>query len=674
MTAKADIIMTSDASRIAELRKLIRVHDRKYYVEAAPVVSDREYDQFMNELNELEAKHPELITPDSPTQRIGDAPVDELVQVPHRVPMLSIDNSYSPEELKEFAARSAKALPGENVEWVVELKIDGVAVSVVYEKGQLVRAVTRGNGQVGDDITHNIKTVVGVPLSLIGDDVPPVLEFRGEVYMTNADLVLLNERQKENGGQLYANTRNVAAGSIRLLDPRLCAERKLRLFVHGVGYCEGVKATTHMEFLKEVGSYGLPPTPMVEVFPNFDAALAHCEELIEKLHEIDFEVDGLVLKVNRFDQRERLGARSKSPRWLVAYKFEKYEASTKVNQIWISVGKSGALTPIAELEPVQIAGTLISRSSLHNVEEIERKDVREGDIVIVEKAGKVIPHIVRVEKHERKTELPRFDFPKTCPECGTPAVKDEEGVYIRCPNLDCPAQVRQRLRFFATRNAMDIEGLGDKLVDQLVASKLVIKYGDLYRLTFDQVENLERMGKKSAENLLEGIQASKSRGLARLLNALAIRHVGQRVAQILAQHFGSMEAMQAASLESLSKVEGVGPIIAQSVFDYLRSDYGSQTIADLRAQGLDMTTPKKVLPAGGGKLAGKTIVVTGTLSKYSRDEIKELIEQHGGKPSSSVSKKTDYLLAGEEAGSKLAKAQELGVKVISEEEFDGLIA
>ena len=314
MTAKAKIIMTSDASRILELRKLIRIHDRKYYVDAAPVISDREYDQFMSELKELEAKHPQLITPDSPTQRIGDAPVDELVQVAHRVPMLSIENSYNPEELKEFAARTQKALPGETVEWVVELKIDGVAVSVIYENGQLVRGVTRGNGQVGDDITHNIKTVAGVPLSLVGDDIPPVLEFRGEVYMTNADLVLLNEKQKQAGGQLYANTRNVAAGSIRLLDPRLCAERKLRLFVHGVGYCEGVKATTHMEFLQEVGSYGLPPTPLVECFPNFDAALAHCDELIESLHEIDFEVDGLVLKVNRFDQRERLGARSKRPR------------------------------------------------------------------------------------------------------------------------------------------------------------------------------------------------------------------------------------------------------------------------------------------------------------------------------------------------------------------------
>jgi DNA ligase (NAD+) len=666
--------MTSPAARIDELRSLIRFHDRKYYVEAAPVISDRDYDRFMEELKKLETNHPELVTPDSPTQRIGDQPVDDLVQVPHRVPMLSIDNSYSEEELREFAARASKGLSGEPIEWVVELKIDGVAVSIIYENGLLMRGVTRGNGQVGDDVTHNIRTVTGVPLRLVGDKVPPILELRGEVYMTNADLVQLNERQKERGLPAYANTRNVVAGSIRLLDPRLCAERKLRLFVHGVGYCEGVKATTHMEFLKEVGTYGIPPTPFVEVFPNFDAAMAHCEGLIEKLHEIDFEVDGLVLKVNRFDQRERLGARSKSPRWLVAYKFEKYEASTRVNQIWISVGKSGALTPIAELEPVQIAGTTISRSSLHNVEEIERKDVREGDIVIVEKAGKVIPHIVRVEKHERKTELPQFVFPKTCPECGTPAVKDEEGVYIRCPNLDCPAQVRQRIRFFATRNALDIEGLGDKLVDQLVAQKLVVKYGDLYRLTFEQLVDLERMGKKSADNLLAGIQASKGRGLDRLLNALAIRHVGQRVAQILAQHFGSMEALEAATLDELGNVNEIGPTIAQSVYDFLQSDYGRDTIADLRSLGIGMQAPKKAAPAGGGKLAGKKIVVTGTLKKYSRDEIQELIQQHGGTPTSSVSKKTDFVLAGEEAGSKLQKAQELGVKVMSEEEFDEIIA
>ena len=664
--------MPTTAQRIAKLREEIRGHDRKYYVEAAPTITDREYDQLLDELKRLEAAHPELITPDSPTQRIGDAPVPELTQVAHRLPMLSIENSYDANEVREFAARTAKGLDDENTEWVVELKVDGVAVSVLYEKGLLVRGVTRGNGQVGDDITHNLRTVLGAPLRLDGD-VPPVLEVRGEIYINNADLVVINERQQERGEAVYANTRNLAAGSLRALDPRVCAERRLRLLVHGVGYCEGLTATTHMEFLEQVRSFGLPATPLVKCLPNIDEALAYCDSLVEQLHDLDFEVDGLVLKVNRFDQRERLGTRSKSPRWVVAYKFEKYEATTKLNEIRVQVGKTGAITPVAELEPVQLAGTIVSRASLHNAEEIERKDIRKGDVVVVEKAGKIIPHIVRVEKHERKGDPPAFAFPKKCPECDTPLVKDEGGVYIRCPNPLCPAQVRERLRFFATRNAMDIEGLGDKLVDQLVATGLVKGYGDLYRLTLEQLVELERMGQKSAENLLAGVATSKSRGLARLLNALSIRHVGQRVAQVLAEHFGSMEALEKATADELSSVHEIGDVIAKSVFDFLHGDYGSQTIADLKQLGINMESPKRQLPAGGGALAGKTIVVTGTLQKYSRDSIQEAIQKHGGRASSSVSKKTDYVLAGADAGSKLDKAKQLGVKVIDEAEFERLI-
>ena len=660
--------------RISDLRDEIRRHDYLYYVKAEPEITDREYDKLYGELKQLEAQHPELITPDSPTQRIGDRPVPELTQVRHKVPMLSIENSYSEDEVREFAARAAKGLGGENVEWVVEMKVDGVAISVIYENGVLARAVTRGNGEVGDDVTHNVRTIADVPLRLHGSDVPPVVELRGEVYMTNSDLVRLNERQKAAGLQLYANTRNCAAGSIRLLDPRLAAERSLRLFVHGVGYCQGHLAKNHMEFLRDMSSWGVPPTPDVKCFASIDEAIAHCNEMVARLHEHDFEVDGLVLKVNDFAQRDRLGARSKSPRWVVAYKFEKYEAVTKVNEIWISIGKSGQMTPIAELEPVQIAGTVVSRASLHNADEVERKDVRQGDIVVVEKAGKIIPHIVRVEKHERKEDLAKFVFPSECPDCKTKLVKDEGGVYIRCPNLDCPAQVRQRLRYFATRNAMDIEGLGDKLVDQLVGARLVIRYGDLYRLTEPQILSLERMGKKSADNLLAGIEASKGRGLARLLNALAIRHVGQRVAQVLADHFGSMEALQKASLEQLSTAPEIGEIIAKSVYDFLHSEYGRETIEDLKAVGLSMEAEKRAAPPpGGGALAGKTIVVTGTLKSYSRSDIEETIEKHGGKATSSVSKKTDFVLAGEEAGSKLEKAHKLGVKVISEEEFRKLI-
>jgi DNA ligase (NAD+) len=665
--------MASDpAQRIERLREEIRYHDRKYYIEAAPEISDLEYDRLVEKLKKLEAEHPELVTPDSPTQRVGDQPVEGLEQVPHRVPMLSIDNTYSVAELEKYAERTAKLLPGEPIEWVVELKIDGVAVSLVYEDGVLARGLTRGNGRVGDDVTHNVRTVGGVPLRLAGDRVPAVLEVRGEVYMTNSDLVLLNEAQEKKGEPPFANTRNVTAGSIRLLDPRICAQRRLRFFGHGIGMAEGLRAQTHVEFLDELQGYGLPATPHVECFDSFSAAVEHCEGLIERLHLLDFEIDGLVLKVNRFDQRERLGATSKSPRWLIAYKFEKYEATTRVNAIRVQVGKTGAITPVADLEPVELAGTIVSRASLHNADEIERKDVRPGDVVVVEKAGKIIPHVVRVEKHERKKPLRKYVFPDQCPECATKLVKDEGGVYIRCPNLECPAQVKERIRYYASRNAMDIEGLGDKLVDQLVGQGLVRNYGDLYRLQLDQLMGLERMGRKSSENLLSGVEASKERGLARLLNALAIRHVGARVAAVLAESFGSMDALMEAGVEQLGEINEIGPIIAESVHDYLHSQVGRKTIADLRRLGVNM---ESAAPAAEGAqvLQGKTLVVTGTLQRYTRDEIKELIARHGGRAASSVSSKTDYVVAGEKAGSKLAKAQKLGVTVLTEEQFEALL-
>jgi len=661
------------ASEIERLRELIRHHDRKYYVEARPEISDLEYDRLMNELKQLEAKHPALVTADSPTQRVGEEPVAYLKQVTHRVPMLSIDNTYSVDELRKYGERITKLLAGEPIEWVVELKIDGVAVSLIYEKGVLVQAATRGNGRVGDDITHNVRTLADVPLRLADENPPPVLEVRGEVYMTNTDLAALNEEQKRRGKEVYANTRNCAAGSIRLLDPRLCAERNLRLYCHGLGYSEGFAIQGHMEFFDRLRELGLPAAPQVTCWPDLEAAIVHCEELIERLHELDFEVDGLVLKVNRYLQRERLGTTSKSPRWLIAYKFEKYEATTRLLGIRVQVGKTGTITPVADLEPVTLAGTVVRRASLHNAEEIERKDVRIGDVVVVEKAGKVIPHIVRVEKHERKTEPPPFLFPTECPECGTRLIKDEGGVYIRCPNAECPAQVAERIRYFASRNAMDIEGLGDKLVEQLVRDGLVRRYGDLYRLTVEQLVELERMGRKSSENMVAGVAASKERGLARLLNALSIRHVGARVAVLLAQRFGSMDALRAASLEQLSGVPEIGPVIAKSVYEFLQSDFGSHTIDDLAAVGVTMELPESERPAQDGALRGKTVVVTGTLTKYKRDEIEALIIKQGGRAASSVSKKTDFLVAGEDVGSKLAKAKELGVRVLTEEDFDKLI-
>ena len=667
--------MSTPEQRINELRKQIRYHDRKYYVEASPEISDLQYDKLLRELEDLEQQHPELVTPDSPTQRVGEMPVDHLDPVEHRVPMLSIGNTYSLEELRAYGARIAKLLPGEKIGWVVELKIDGVAVSLTYENGTLVQGATRGDGKTGDDITHNARTVLGVPLRLSGDNPPPLLEVRGEIYMTNSDLVTLNERQREQGEEPYKNTRNVAAGTIRLLDPRICAERKLRLFSHGVGASEGLQATNHMEFLAELSSYGLPATPHVEAFEDFEGAVAHCEDLVGRLHELDFEVDGLVLKVNQFDQREKLGYTSKSPRWVIAYKFEKYEATTTLNEIRVQVGKTGAITPVAELEPVELAGTTVSRASLHNADEIERKDVRVGDVVVVEKAGKIIPHIVRVEKHERKKNARKFQFPTHCPECKTELIKDEGGVYIRCPNLECPAQLKERIRHFASRNAMDIEGLGDKLVDQLVSAELVSGFADLYALTLEQVTALERMGKKSAENLLSGIEASKERGLERLLTGLSIRHVGTRVATLLAHEFSTIDALQAASVETLSEVNEIGPIIAESVHEFLHHDYGQRVIESLAAAGVKMeaATAPAAAASEDGALAGKTLVVTGTLTKYTRDEIQALIVQHGGRAASSVSSKTDYVVAGEKAGSKLAKAEKLAVPVLSEDEFEALL-
>ena len=659
---------------IEQLREEIRHHDRLYYVESRPELTDLEYDKLLQSLKQLEKEHPELVTPDSPTQRIGDQPVSHLESVTHRLPMLSIDNTYSVEELREYQQRTQKLVPDEKIEWLVELKIDGAAASVFYENGVLSLGVTRGNGIVGDNVTHNVRTIADLPLKLTGSNLPAVLEVRGEVYITNSDLAELNKAQVEKGLSPFANPRNTAAGALRLQSAHECADRKLRMFCHGVGYTEGLDANDNAAFLDQIRGFGLPATPHYRKCTDFNEAVDYCDELIELLPSLDFEVDGIVLKVNDFAQREQLGSTTKSPRWLVAYKFEKYEATTKLNRIDVNVGKTGAVTPVAILEPVQLAGTTVSRASLHNAEEIERKDVRVGDVVVVEKAGKIIPHIVRVEKQERKSKLPKFQFPTHCPECETKLIKDEGGVYVRCPSDTCLAKVRERIRYYATRNAMDIEGLGDKVVAQLVNSGLVKDYADLYSLTTDQLTQLERMGKASANSLLTGIEASKQRGLGRLLNALSIRHVGQRVAMILADEFGDIVKLEAATVEELNEVEEIGEIIAESIHEFLHGGFGSAIVQRLKDAGVNMaSTRTKAASAEGGPLDGMTLVVTGTLQRYKRDEIKSLIEDSGGRVASSVSKKTDYVVAGEKAGSKLDKAQKLGVKVLSEEEFETLV-
>ena len=669
--------MTASAARqIERLREQIRHHDRKYYVEAAPEISDRDYDRLLAELREFEERHPELVVADSPTQRVGDEPVPELESVRHRLPMLSIDNTYSAADLVSWGRRVEKLLHesgDEAIEWVLELKIDGVAVSLTYEHGLLVLGATRGNGTVGDDITHNVRTIHGVPLRLAIDSPPERIEVRGEVYMTNCDLVTLNQQQAEAGLAPFANTRNVAAGSIRLLDPRECAGRPLRFFCHGVGDATGLGAASQSELHEWAQQAGLPVAPRTRAFASLDALVEHGTSLIEELHSLDFEVDGFVVKVNRFDQQRRLGTTAKSPRWAIAWKFEKFEATTKLAGIRVQVGRGGTVTPVADLEPVELAGTIVRRASLHNADEVARKDVRVGDVLVVEKAGKVIPHVVRVEKHLRTHELEPWSPPTECPECGTALERDPEGVYIRCPNVDCPARCRERLKFFASRGAMDIEGLGDKLVEQLVATGLVKDYADLYALTAAQLEPLERMGEKSAQSLVEQIAASRSRGLVRVLNALGIRHVGPRVASLLCRRFPSLDQLRSASIDELSAVEDIGPVIAASVHEWLASSYGKRVLHGLERAGVALDVPESER-VGEGPLTGKTLVVTGTLSGFSRQEAEEAIRKAGGRASGSVSKKTDYVLAGEEAGSKLEKAEKLGVKVIDENEFRRLLA
>lgn len=664
-----------EQARVDELRRLIEHHNYLYYVEAKPEISDKEFDKLYDELKKLETDHPELITPDSPTQRVGGEPIGSFATVTHRLPMLSIDNTYNAVELRDFDRRVHKLLGGETIEYVVELKIDGVAISLTYEKGRFTVGATRGDGERGDDVTHNLKTVMGLPLRLRGSHSPALFEARGEVYMNRADLARLNRERVDQGLEPFANPRNSTAGSLKLLDPRLCAKRRLRLFTYAQGALEGIKPKNHTEILDFLRQFGFPVNGNIEVFDSIDKAIEYCDSWAERRNDLPYETDGMVVKVNDLEQRRRLGTTSKAPRWVVAYKFAAEQALTKLLTIEVSVGKTGTLTPVAHLEPVQLAGTTVKRASLHNADEIARKDIRVGDMVLVEKAGEIIPYVIRSEPSARKGDEKVFHFPKKCPVCGSPVERAEEEVAYRCTGINCPAQLKEKLRFYAHRNAMDIEGLGEALVDQLVDSQLVHSIPDLYRLTLEPLVELERMGKKSAQNLLEGIETSKKRGLARVLTGLGILHVGERMAEILADEFGNIDDLMTASADRLARIKGVGAVLAQSICKSFHSADGRKIIEDLRSQSVKLTQDPKPTPAqvGGPDLTGKTFVVTGTLEHYSREEIEGLIKQLGGKATGSVSKKTDCLVVGENAGSKLDKAKELGINILSEAEFNKLI-
>ena len=667
----------SETDRILELRREIERHNRLYYLDAQPEITDQEYDHLYRELVDLEAAHPELADPDSPTQRIGGQPLETFQTVEHEVPMMSIDNTYSPEEVREFEARLRRLLDqGQAVEYVVEPKIDGLALSLRYEAGRLVRAATRGDGRRGDDVTHNIRTVRDVPLRLAGENPPAVLVVRGEVYLAKSQFARINQEREAEGEPLFANPRNAAAGSLKQLDPRITAQRGLRFFGYAIGLVEGASPpATQMAVLNLLKKLGLPVNPNIELFADLEKLIASFDERLRRRHELDYEIDGLVIKVNSLDQQRRLGATSKAPRWCIAYKFAAEQAATKLLAVTLQVGKTGTITPVAELEPVLLAGSTVSRASLHNFDEVERKDVRVGDTVVVEKAGEIIPQVVEVRRDLRPGHLPPIAPPRTCPVCDGPAVRDPEGVYVRCINPSCPAQRKERLRYFAGRDQMDIEGLGAALVEQLVDSGLVTGPADLYTLTAEQLEDLERMGRKSSENLVRAIAESKGRSLDRVLAALNIRHVGGHVAELLAQAYGSIEAIIEAATdpETLQTVSGIGPVVAQSISDFFAGQAGRALVERLKAAGLTMKADRSAAPAAEQVLSGKTLVVTGTLETFSRQEIETIIKQLGGKAGGSVSKKTSYVVAGEEAGSKLDKARKLGVPVLSEKEFLKLI-
>ena len=656
-----------------QLRQEIEKHNRLYYDQAEPVVSDREYDALYRELIDLETAHPELRTSDSPTNRVGSKPLEGFTQVRHRTPMLSLDNTYSPEEVTAFFQRIAKTLGRERIPMLIEPKIDGVAVALFYRQGEFEHAITRGDGTVGDDITGNIRTIQSLPLELRGDRVPEELEVRGEVFMPREAFGQLNEWREANGESAFKNARNATAGSLKQLDPRITARRPLDCIIHSAGYLSPSRMVgAQSELFELLDGLGLHRSEKVWRAETADELWEAIEALDRTRGDFAYETDGAVIKVDEFALREELGFTSKAPRWAMAYKFAAERVTTRLLEIVIQVGRTGVLTPVANLEPVFVAGTTVSRATLHNEEELRRKDIRIGDQVIIEKAGEIIPAVVEVLQAARTGQETVFHFPETCPSCGSHVVRDPEQVAIRCVNIDCPAQLKRRLEHYASRAAMDIDGLGESMVDQLVAAKLVRKLSDLYRLEISPLLSLERMGKKSAENLINGIAASKDRPLWRLLFGLGILHVGASAARKLAAHYGSIGNLRDTDIESLVEVDDVGTVMAQSIRDYFDLPETQRLLEELEALGVSMEDEARETPAGPQPLAGTTWVITGSLSA-PRDLFAERIRAAGGTVSSSVSKKTSYLLAGEAAGSKLEKAQKLNVPVIDEAGLTNLL-
>lgn len=661
MTPRTDSVRRELEALRAELHE----HDYRYHVLNEPIISDAEYDARFRRLLELEARYPAWVTPDSPSQRVGAPPTDAFRSVPHALPMLSLNNCFDEEELRQWATRVERRLGASPVEYFCEPKLDGLSVELVYEDGVLVVASTRGDGVTGEDVTANVRTIRQVPLRLRDTPIPSLLDVRGEVYMDTDAFDALNRVRAERGESLFANPRNAAAGSLRQLDPSITAQRPLKLFCYTVGRAQGFDVHTQQELLEFLEQLSLPVNPLRRRCTNVNEVLDFHHGLFEQRPRLPYSVDGCVVKVNDFAQRAILGEVARAPRWAIAFKFPAEEATTRVREMIVQVGRTGVLTPVALLEPVAVGGATVSRATLHNADEIQRKDIRKGDWVVVRRAGDVIPEVVKpIPERRSDTEEP-FTMPSTCPACSEPVVRPAGEVAHRCGNLSCPARVKVSMRHFASRRAMDIEGLGVKLIDQLVDRGLVRRITDLYRLDREQLIGLERLGERSADNLLAQIEQSKAIPLPRLIYALGIRHVGETVSRVLAERFGSLEALANATYEELVEIPQVGPVIAQSLSDFFASNDNQRLLEELRQAGVD---PHEI-PAQGGPLDGSTWVFTGTLTYANRSEATQWVEELGGKVVGSVSGNVDYLVAGRNPGSKLSDAQRAGTNILSETEF-----
>ena len=655
--------------RIQKLREDIVFHERKYYVENDPQISDYEFDMLMKELHGLEKRFPELTTPDSPTQRVGEQPIDGFLSVEHRKPMLSLDNCYTKEELKDFEERIQKIIPADKISYVAELKIDGLGISVFYRNGKFAQAITRGDGFRGDDVTANVKTIRSFPLSIPQSR---EIEVRGEIYLPFDSFKKINQRREKEELTLFANPRNAAAGSIRLLDPKEVAARMLDVYLYTL-FVEGEEKENQWKNLQTMKELGFKTNPHSRRCASLDEVLKFYEEWKTRRDTLDYDVDGIVIKVDSVEQQGKLGSTAKFPRWAISFKFPARQATTQIKNIIIQVGRTGALTPVAVLKPVKLSGTTISRSTLHNEDELRRKDIRIGDFVLIERSGDVIPKVVRVIKEKRTGKEIPFDFPKVCPVCQTRAYRPEDEAISRCVNPSCPAKLKEALLHYSSRRAMNIETLGVALVNQLLEKKLVQSIPDLYALKYENLLDLERMGPKSSMNLLDEIERSKGRDLPRLIYALGIRFVGERTAQAVAKHFRDLDSLAQAAAEELLHIEDVGPKVARSIVFFFQQPENKTLIGKLRQAGVNFLSTGEEAPKEG-PLSGRTFVLTGTLTEFSREDAKREIEKRGGIVTSAVSQRTDYIIVGENPGSKLEKAQKLGVRVLDEQAFLALIS